>query len=249
MPALYTGQAAATYRRDLGDGLIQRWSTVDDVEYLAHLMGLAWRGAEDDPANPRVMDYMRRNMWGDFPLMGPGDCALIEDTRKAGTPIVACACLWREEWPYEGIPFGVGRPEDVATDPTYRNRGLVRALFEMLHARSTAEGHLVQAISGIPYFYRQFGYEYALDFGGKRVTYLSLIPLANEHVPEAYTLREAITADIPRIMELYNHRRAAIVGHAVVGDPLHERGGVSTLNVAFMPRKRATSATSVSSPG
>jgi hypothetical protein len=29
-------------------------------------------------------------------------------------------------WAYEGIPFGVGRPELVGTLPEYRNRGLVR---------------------------------------------------------------------------------------------------------------------------
>ncbi len=57
----------------------------------------------------------------------------------------------------------------VATDARYRNRGLVRALFEMIHARSSAEGHLVQAITGIPYFYRQFGYEYVLDLDGSRI--------------------------------------------------------------------------------
>ncbi len=44
----------------------------------------------------------------------------------------------------------------------------------MVHQRSADEGHLVTAITGIPYFYRQFGYEYALDLGGKRTTYLTL---------------------------------------------------------------------------
>ena len=41
------------------------------------------------------------------------------------------------------------------------DRGLIRMLFEMIHARSQAEGDLVQAITGVAYFYRQFGYEYA----------------------------------------------------------------------------------------
>lgn len=204
-----TAPATATYRRDLGDGLIQRWSTTADTDRLAQLMGMVWRSSEDDPPNPRSMETIQRHMRGDFPLMSPHDCALVEDTRSPGNPIVACACLWHEEWAYAGIRFGVGRPESVATDPAYRNRGLVRALFEMVHARSTAAGHLVQAISGIPHFYRQFGYEYALDFGGKRVTLLSLIPAASESVPEPYTLRPATPADVPRIMEVYDHRRAA----------------------------------------
>lgn len=94
--------------------------------------------------------------------MGPTDFAVIEDTSKEGRPIVACTCGWRHTWTYEGIPFQVGRPEMVATDPAYRHCGLIRALFEIVHARSAAQGDLVQAITGINYFYRQFGYEYAL---------------------------------------------------------------------------------------
>ena len=110
----------------------------------------------------------------------------------------------------------MGRPENIATDPAYRNRGLVRGLMEMLHARSAAEGHLLQAISGIPNFYRQFGYEYALDFGGRRVTYLSLIPQAISGVSEPYCLRPASVTDIPHLMELYLRRRAGGIVWPVV---------------------------------
>ena len=106
-------------------------------------------------------------MSGTHPLMGPGDFALVEDQSKPHNPLVACTCLWRHTWEYEGIPFAMGRPEIVASDPAYRHRGLIRALFELIHARSEAEGHLVQAITGIPYFYRLFGYEYALDLEWK----------------------------------------------------------------------------------
>jgi GNAT superfamily N-acetyltransferase len=147
-------------------------------------------------------------MSGDFPLMGPDDYAVIEDTGKDGNPLVACTCLWRLEWEYEGIAFGVGQPEFVATHPDYRNRGLIRKLFEMVHARSEAEGHLVQAITGILYFYRQFGYEYALELEGRRVTFLSLIPKAQDSTPEPYSLRAATPQDLPLLMELYHRQRS-----------------------------------------
>ena len=128
---------------------------------------VAWSFAqkEDEPLNSRMVDSVRTQMSGDFPLMGPLDYAVIEDTGKAGNPLVACTCLWRQKWEYEGIAFGVGQPEFVATHPDYRHRGLIRILFAMLHARSEAEGHLVQGITGISHFYRQFGYEYALEIG------------------------------------------------------------------------------------
>src|SRR5438552_3872631 len=102
--------------------------------------------------------------------MGPHDFGLIEDTSKEGNPVVACTSLWKHTWTYEGIPFSVGRPEMVATDSAYRHRGFIRALFEMVHERSEAEGDLVQAITGIAYFYRQFGYEYALELEDRRTT-------------------------------------------------------------------------------
>src|SRR2546426_2268257 len=210
--------AAPNYRREIGEGLIQRWSTPEDTENIAQLIGLVYRDKEDEPLNPRAMDSVRRHMSGDFPLMGPGDYAVIEDTGKEGNPLVACTCLWRQEWEYEGIAFSVGQPEFVATHPDYRNRGLVRALFDMVHTRSEAEGHLVQAITGISYFYRQFGYEYALELEGRRVTYLSHIPKAQESTPEPYSLRAATNEDIPLLMELYNRQRSTSMVWAIASE-------------------------------
>src|SRR5579859_5015873 len=210
---LTTTSAAATasYRRDLGDGLILRWSTAEDTARIAHLTSLVFRDKADEPPNEFMIAWIHRLMRGNHPNMGPGDYGVIEDTSKEDHPIVACTCLWRHEWTYEGIPFVIGRPEIVGSDPAYRNRGLIRALFEMVHARSEAEGHLAQAITGIAYFYRQFGYEYALDLDGKRVTYLSLIPKLKEGESEPYTLREATVEDIPFVMEYYNRRRTASI--------------------------------------
>src|SRR5262249_28473242 len=126
--------------------------------------------------------------------------------------------LWREQWSFEGIPFEIGRPENVATDPAYRNRGLVRAIFELVHARSAAERHPLQAITGIPHFYRQFGYEYAFDLHGRRVAYTALLPPALPDTPEPYALRPATVADVPRITELYQRRRAESVVWNEVGE-------------------------------
>src|SRR5581483_1452731 len=154
-------QADPSYRRDLGGGLVLRWSAAADADGVARLMGLVWRNGPADPPNPRVIDSVQRLMSGGSPLMGPGDVALVQDTGAPDRPIVACAALWRETWEYAGIRFEVGRPENVATLAGYRKRGLVRAMLGLLHARCAAEGRPVQAITGIPHFYRQFGYEYA----------------------------------------------------------------------------------------
>ncbi len=210
--------ADPNYRRELGDGLIQRWSTQEDTEKIAQLCGAVFRDTEDEPFNSHMVYSVRLQMSGNYPLMGPGDYAVIEDTSKEDNPLVACTCLWRRRWEYEDIAFDVGQPEYVATLPDYRNRGLIRGLFEMMHARCEAEGRLVQGITGISYFYRQFGYEYALDLEGRRVTYISLIPKAQASVPEPYTLRAATNDDISLLMELYNRQHARSMVWSVLSE-------------------------------
>jgi len=201
--------AHQSYRRDLGDGLLLRWSTSEDTENIVELVSMVFRDGAEEPLNNPLGHLMRELMSGTHPVMGPGDFALVEDTRKQGNPLVACTCLWRHTWEYEGIPFRIGRPEIVASDPAYRNRRLIRAIFEVIHARSEAEGHLVQAITGIPYFYRLFGYEYALDLGGRCSVYVSLLPQAKEDVPEPFSLRDAAWEDISLVQQLYDQQRAS----------------------------------------
>lgn len=208
--------ANSSYRGDLGDGLVLRWSTSDDIESIAQLVSLVFRDREDEPLNTPLEHMMRELMSGTHPVMGVGDFALVEDTRKPGNSLVACTCLWRHTWEYEGIPFKIGRPEIVATDPAYRNRRLIRAIFELIHARSEAEGHLVQAITGIPYFYRLFGYEYALDLGGRCSVYIPLIPQATGNAPEPFSLRDASREDILLVQQLYDQQRASGVVSALI---------------------------------
>ena len=211
-----TGLPPAHYdlhvKRDLGNGLLLRWSEANDTEEIVYLTSMVFRDDADALPNTHLGNLVRELMSGRHPLMGPRDFVVVEDTRRTEHRIVACTCFWSQVWEYEGIRFGFGRPEIVATDPGYRNRGLVRTLFEEIHARSEAEGHLAQGITGIRYFYRQFGYEYALNLDGRRVTNLSLIPAAKENEPEPYTLRDATEEDIPLIQELFDRRgRESIV--------------------------------------
>ncbi len=83
--------------------------------------------------------------------------------------IVSSLNLIPQTWSYEGIEFGVGRPELVGTLPEFRGKGLVRAQFDEIHKWCIERNMPVQAITGIPYFYRQFGYEMALDLVGAQV--------------------------------------------------------------------------------
>lgn len=192
------------YRRDLGDGLTLRWSTAADADGLANLYGHVFRNGPDDPFNRFTATWTHDLISGRHPLIEPGDFALVEDRGE----IVAATCLMAQTWEYAGVALPVGRPEIVATAPDYRNRGLVRAIFGLIHARSDGRGDLAQGITGIPYYYRQFGYEYALDLSGSRSLFFTSIPQLKPGEPEPYRLRDATEEDLPVVRALYDRERS-----------------------------------------
>lgn len=189
------------YRRELGDGLVLRWATTADTEKIADLYGFVFRNSADEPPHTYLQHWTRELMSGEHPLIDLGDFAVVEDTTTG--KIVASTSLMKQEWRYDGVAFPVGRPEIVGSMPEYRNRGLIRAVFELIHARSDQRGDLAQGITGIPYYYRQFGYEFALDLQGDRFIPLPSIPKLKEGEAEPYTLRPAEEDDLPFIQELY----------------------------------------------
>jgi hypothetical protein len=188
----------------LGDGLILRRAAPADTQAVAALNARIL-AEENEP--PQIFEAWTRDlMSGRHPTNTASDFIVVEDTRT--TQIVSSACLIPQVWKYENIPFGVGRPELVVTDPAYRRRGLVRAIFGVLHALSAAQGHLVQGITGIPWFYRQFGYEYALPLAGLRTLNLTDIPGLKEGETEPFHVRPATEADIPALLPLYQRQCA-----------------------------------------
>lgn len=187
--------------RDLGDGLTLRWATPDDAENVAQF-NMAIHS--DDPANPQkaLYHWTHNLMSGDHPTTKASDFTVITDV-NAGGKLVSTMNLISQTWAYEDIPFAVGRPELVGTLPEYRRRGLVREQMAAIHARSAARGELVTAITGIPWYYRQFGYEMGLNLGGSRQLFWAR-PGNDEKVEEEpYTLRPATTDDIPLLQTLY----------------------------------------------
>jgi GNAT superfamily N-acetyltransferase len=185
--------------RDLSDGLVMRRAAAQDAEALVEFNGRIHREGESKEPEEHVAGWTRDLMRGDHPTFEVGDFTIVEDTRLG--KIVSSMNLIPQTWSYEGVTFEVGRPELVGTDPEYRRRGLVRAQFEVIHQWSEERGHHVQAITGIPNYYRQFGYEMGLDLGGGRVGYLVHIPKLKNDQEEPYRVRPATEDDIPSLME------------------------------------------------
>jgi hypothetical protein len=198
----------ATVIKDLGDGLVLRFSTAADADRLAEFNSKIH--GEDPYDAVGVAEWTRDLLLKPHPTFQKGDFVIVE---KAGTgEIVSSMNLISQTWLYDGIPFGVGRPELVGTLPEYRNRGLVRAQFDAIHELSHRRGELVQAITGIPYFYRQFGYEMTVDLGGSRAGPSSSLPKLEEGKEEPFRIRPAKEEDIPFLLRMIerNYRRSLL---------------------------------------
>ena len=187
--------------RDLGDGLILRRATIKDSHALVAFNARIHSEAEDGNPNDFVGAWTRDLVEVPHPTFSVSDFTIVEDTHKG--EIVSSMNLISQTWSYSGIEFKVGRPELVGTHPDYRKRGLVRAQFEVIHQWSAERGELLQAITGIPYYYRLFGYEMALNLSGGRAGYKALIPKLKEEETEPYSLRPATEGDLAFIADLY----------------------------------------------
>ena len=194
--------------RDLGDGLILRHGSPEDAEALSAFNARIHGDDEED--GKRVAAWTHDLLARPHPTLKPEDFTIVEES--ASGRIVSSLNLIPQTWSYEGIEFGVGRPELVGTLPEFRNRGLVRAQFEEIHQWCVERRYMVQAITGIPYYYRLFGYEMALDLAGRRVGYEPHVPKLKEGEQEKYVVRPAVEADLPFIADLYAH---AIQQHAI----------------------------------
>lgn len=196
--------------RELGDGLVMRRSNPADADALAEFNSIIHSELGPDKPDERIGAWVYDLLTRPHPTFDPGDFTLVEDTRTG--KIVSSLNLISQTWTYAGIPFGVGRPEVVGTHVDYRKRGLVRLQFEEVHSWSHERGQMLQVITGIPNYYRQFGYEMALDMGGGQVGFEAQMPRLKENESEAFTIRPAEESDIALIMQVTAHgRRRSLV--------------------------------------
>ncbi len=131
--------------------------------------------------------------------------ARLEDFLVVVAPsgrVVSSLCLIEQELRVGRTHLRLGNPEFVSTLPEYRGAGLIRQQFAVLEKWQKERGLAISVIMGIPYFYRLFGYEYALeDF---RAGYLypasHLEKLAA--IPDL-EVRKTVESDAPALAKMY----------------------------------------------
>ena len=191
--------------RDLGDGLVLRWATTDDVDQLVAFNTTVHADGPEQPAT-KVGAWVADLLGGRHPVVTPADFTVVVDTEaleNGKQKLVSSLTLFSQTWRYDGIEFGFGQPELVGTLPGYRRRGLIRAQMDAVHELSRSRGELVQGITGIPWYYRLFGYEMTVNLGGGRSLLWARQGKDALKPHSTYRMRAATLDDVPLLQELY----------------------------------------------
>jgi hypothetical protein len=177
--------------KKLDSGLALRTAAgLDDIERVAQFNGLIH--------GPELAITVRR-LLRDYTGMDDRDIIFVEDV--ATGEIVSSLLLLPWTLSYSGVSLPVGEMGMVGTLESHRGQGLVRIQTAFFMQRLRERGCLLSLIQGIPYFYRQFGYEYAMPLeGGLRLSGREL-PAPSE---AGFTFRPATVEDIPTLQRHYD---------------------------------------------
>ena len=185
---------------DLGQGLVMR--AVRDERDAERYVSLS------SAINGEHEGVMCARLIHDHPETSYRDYVLVEDTQRDGA-IVSTTCLIPWHLNFASIVLEAAMLEMVVTHPDYRRRGLVRAQIQRFHRAVSARGFDLSIIQGIPNYYRQFGYAYALDHQPHDSLPVWRIPSTPKDTDNPYKLRDATLDDVPVLAHLYQQASAA----------------------------------------
>ena len=192
-----------------------RGAVVGDTEQLVEYSAEMHREpGREDPA-VWIGEWVRDLMTKPHPTTSLDDIIVVEDT--ATGKIVSSTVYFTQTWTYSSVEFPSGQPELVSTHPDYRNRGLIRQQFAKMHEWGEQRGHLAQCIEGIPYYYRQFGYEMALEMPLERTAAAESVAGWKEGEQRTVSLRPATPDDLDFIKQLYDSSQSRSLVSASVG--------------------------------
>lgn len=155
-----------------------RAATAADIPGILEV--IADRIGEEDAAEAEIVlrdDKFDRNRWF---------------VAAAGEEVLSTAAIFPGQLRVGEVSVGAGAIEFVATRESAEGKGLVRQLMEKIHETASDRGEMVQWIVGITYFYRRFGYEYAIPVEG-----MHMIPIGEAPpMPKGWSVRNAEEADM-----------------------------------------------------
>jgi hypothetical protein len=189
MTTTSSSRQAGRYQ-SVGSGLVMRTARdLEDIERLAQFNGLIH--------GPELISPVR-GLATHHPQMELADWVFVENEQTG--EVISSLCLIPWTLCYGHVPIQVGEMGLVGTLEAYRRQGLVRIQVDYFMQRLQERGCLLSFIQGIPYYYRQFEYEYALQLGGG-------IRLSGHEIPsleiQPFSFRRAAEEDLPILQRLY----------------------------------------------
>jgi ribosomal protein S18 acetylase RimI-like enzyme len=147
-----------------------------DVEDLATINAAVHLQSDTGGTPHPGIGAWTRDLFDGHPTVTPAAFLVAEElgSDRPVASLVAVAQLWR----HGEVRLPVVQVELVGTDPAHRGNRLTDRMFAALHEQCAQDGTVLQAIEGIPYFYRRFGYEYALASGGAPLIPAAALPAA-----------------------------------------------------------------------
>ncbi len=184
-------EPAPSVREPLAAGLVLRAvESGGEVERLADFNGRIH--GED-------VTVLTRRLLLDHPRTRARHWLLVEEPSSGR--IVSSLCLIPWSIRLDGVELRAGEMGIVGTEPEHRRGGLIRALVARFDRILADEGFDLSHIQGIPYFYRQFGYQYAVPLIPDLRLPLDAMP--EEPVPAGVRFRPAGPADLPALSAAY----------------------------------------------
>jgi predicted acetyltransferase len=165
----------------------QRLEKKEEIEDYLKLVRRIWnQEAGVDTLAKKLIDY--------HPKMTLRNIYVIKDKGE----MVSTLNLIPVTWQIGGIPLKVAEMGHVGTLPEYRGRGLIQRLVGEFHKDVKRQGYDLAVIEGIPYFYRQFGYEYSIPLLEETRISLDQIPKYETKV----NIRRFNEKDVPSAIDL-----------------------------------------------
>jgi GNAT superfamily N-acetyltransferase len=193
---------ALSFPRSVGDGLLLRAVQTDAEAEKVIALNAEIHGPDEG-------EVVRHWLFHGHPTMSRGDWLFIED--QATGEAAASLSLMPTPWRYDSQPLPVAELGFVGTRAAYRRRGLQRVLSDTFDQLAQSRGFTLAAIEGIPGFYGQFGYDYAVPLlGGVDLEYAQIpaSPSAGDPDGESdnvgYVTRAATMKDLPALRRLYD---------------------------------------------
>ena len=193
--------ATAKVIKQIDDDLVLRTATPEDADDLADFHEEVFMHEESGTRAWWIAEWGRDLLTKPHPTFDPTRDALIVTDTSSDRIVSSCLYL-SQQWQCDGVAFDVGRPEIVGTRTGFRDRGLIRRQFEVMHDWARERGHDFTVVNGIPSYYRQFGYEMAINDTPTRHTSIASLPKWGTDEIRQFKLRAATAEDLPFITQL-----------------------------------------------